>query len=401
MSKIIYDNIDDRNHNILFNLNQLNASSGNDKVLPVRCLYCGKIFLISRKDYLDFVHGSNNLMYCSRRCASLAQRKRVTKPCLNCGKMVTKTKKEAEKYPNFFCCKSCAASYNNKRRKRKNTAKLETKRINQLTRARKKLINTLQKYCTKLKKLNKLNKRNRTRTCSVCGQPTCKHPNICNSGFFVQAKQTNIRSKLEKLGFDISTIGTPNVYKEAFKMFRVLRKLYYDLELSTHDIQKLIGAKSPRSVELLFKLAGITRRSLSDSVKCAVKQNKCHPNVIFKNSFFKQGWHTTWNKKRIFYRSSYELDYALQLDEMHIDYDCECLRIDYFDTQRQKHRIAIPDFYLPQINLIVEIKSSFTYDRQEMVDKSNAYKQLGYNFKLILDHKDYDYCPVTTCRYRI
>ena len=116
MSYSIYGEIVNPNGNLLFTLEQLNHSSYKEKTLPVRCLHCGKIYYISRKDYVDFLHGSNRLRYCSLKCAGLDQRKRVTKPCLNCGKSVTKTEKEAILHPNFFCCKSCAATYNNKRR---------------------------------------------------------------------------------------------------------------------------------------------------------------------------------------------------------------------------------------------------------------------------------------------
>jgi hypothetical protein len=41
---------------------------------------------------------------------------------------------------------------------------------------------------------------------------------------------------------------------------------------------------------------------------------------------------------------------------------------------------------LPETNEIVEIKSSWTYDEQNIKDKFNAYKNLGYKTKLILDH---------------
>lgn len=71
----------------------------------------------------------------------------------------------------------------------------------------------------------------------------------------------------------------------------------------------------------------------------------------------------------------------------------EALRIRYYDTTKQKDRVAIPDFYLPQSNTIVEVKSNHTYDKQNMIDRSEQYQKLGYNFKLILDHQEYNYCP--------
>jgi len=40
--------------------------------------------------------------------------------------------------------------------------------------------------------------------------------------------------------------------------------------------------------------------------------------------------------------------------------------------------------------MIVEIKSEYTLDIQEMKDKVKAYKELGYNFKLILNNEEVD-----------
>ena len=95
--------------------------------------------------------------------------------------------------------------------------------------------------------------------------------------------------------------------------------------------------------------------------------------------------HTSWNGKQIHFRSSYEFEYAKKLDKKRIDYEVETLRIIYWDTQQQKHRYAVPDFYLPSLNMIVEVKGQFFYNRQEMIDKFKVYKKLGYNCKMILD----------------
>ena len=78
-----------------------------------------------------------------------------------------------------------------------------------------------------------------------------------------------------------------------------------------------------------------------------------------------------------------------ELDKAKISYQGEgYLRFEYYDTQMNKKRTAYPDFYLPESNTIVEIKSKFTLNPQNMVDKVKAYKEAGYNFKLILNHKE-------------
>lgn len=71
----------------------------------------------------------------------------------------------------------------------------------------------------------------------------------------------------------------------------------------------------------------------------------------------------------------------------------ESMRIKYWDSVQQKERVAIPDFYLPESNTIIEIKSLFTYNKQNMIDRSIQYQNLGYKFKLILEHQEYNFCP--------
>jgi len=60
------------------------------------------------------------------------------------------------------------------------------------------------------------------------------------------------------------------------------------------------------------------------------------------------------------------------------------LKIKYWDSQLNKERTAIPDFYLPDENLIIEIKSNYTYNKTNIKNKVKAYKKLGYSFKLEL-----------------
>jgi len=94
--------------------------------------------------------------------------------------------------------------------------------------------------------------------------------------------------------------------------------------------------------------------------------------------------------KRVYLRSSYELDFAKILDLQKIDYDVECLRIKYFDTLTNKYKCAIPDFFIPTTNEIFEIKSNWTLNLQNMKDKFLEYERLGYKPHLILEHKEVD-----------
>lgn len=66
-------------------------------------------------------------------------------------------------------------------------------------------------------------------------------------------------------------------------------------------------------------------------------------------------------------------------------YETECLRIKYFDTQKSKFRIAVPDFYIPSTNTIVEIKSSYWLDEVNLADRCMEFEKMGFKFQLVLD----------------
>jgi hypothetical protein len=78
------------------------------------------------------------------------------------------------------------------------------------------------------------------------------------------------------------------------------------------------------------------------------------------------------------------------LDNKKISYKVEEIRLEYFDTLLNKKRVAVPDFFLPDTNELVEIKSDFTLDIQEMLDKFKVYKDSGYIPRLILEHEEID-----------
>jgi len=134
-----------------------------------------------------------------------------------------------------------------------------------------------------------------------------------------------------------------------------------------------------------FKKNGIKLRSVSEATNLAILEGRESPP---SSKCYKNVWHTTWNKNKVYLRSSYELDYAKKLDKLKIEYSVEKIRIKYYDSIKKCTKIAIPDFYLPKSNTLVEIKSTYTYNNINMEDKIKAYLKSGYNFKLILDKKE-------------
>lgn len=274
-----------------------------------------------------------------------------------------------EKRMNKFCSSSCSAKFNNKNRP-----------IKVIEKQKQTLFNTLSLKKENEKLIEK--KKRKRKICKYCGaeKGKCVHPEIC--------KKHQLFNTLSKFGFDLNTIGTSEIYNEYNKAKKIIENEYIK-HINDDELKNKYNYYSGlANFHKILKSLEIETRNLKQSIKEAYLYGKI--NIQTDAFKYKASWHTTWNNKEVFLRSSYEEDYANFLDENKINYDVECLRIKYFDTIKNEYRCAVPDFYLIDNNEIVEVKSNWTMDLQNLKDKFNAYEKLGYKTKLILEHKETD-----------
>ena len=85
------------------------------------------------------------------------------------------------------------------------------------------------------------------------------------------------------------------------------------------------------------------------------------------------------------YQGSYEKDF---IDKYYNKIDIG--KIDPISYFLDKNRFYFPDFFISNINLIIEVKSSYTFKlhKEKNIAKMNRCLELGYNFIFIID-KDY------------
>ena len=278
--------------------------------------------------------------------------------CQNCGKAHDGTYGSGR-----FCSIHCQISFSNKKR---GNLSIETKQ---------KISNSLKKEKNKI--------------CSICGKPFIAKgkEKYCSS----ECKRFSkiIPTFIKYFSFDENIIGTSDIFKEVDRIKNMLYKDYWSDKLSGSLIAKKYDYPNPFNLTgKIFRYLDIPRRNFSEATINAYNENRLSVNIV--NPIYKHGWHTTWNNKQVYLRSSYEFDYAKYLDDNKIEYSVEQLRIPYYNSQLDSIRCAIPDFYLIQSNTIVEIKSEWTLNIQEMKDKFKAYKQLGYNCSLLYEHKEID-----------
>jgi len=190
----------------------------------------------------------------------------------------------------------------------------------------------------------------------------------------------NKSPNLIKLGFDYNN----NSETEFLKIQSMLYTEYHIKCESMLTLMKQFNIPSSRTMDIIFRLFDIEARSFSEGMSNAIVNNRANPQ---SNTTFKIVFHTSWFGETFCLRSSYEEDYAKLLDQSQTKYFVEHLRIKYFHSNQKRYRIAIPDFYLPDTNTIVEVKSLYWLDEDQMRDKKSAYTSLGYKFILNLEHQ--------------
>lgn len=312
------------------------------------------------------------------------------KKCLLCGKVI-----DWENRNNRFCCKSCSASYTNLHKVIKNpeqkALKIKEKRIEFCKTNIPNYSITTEKQRKNTRQHNNLINRNYKDLglikllpgqCFICGEYNCNNL-FCKKHNFQQ-----LIGLVKHVNFNPKVIGTNLVFDEFNKIKEEINDLYWGKGLSAVEIGELFNLNNRGPYNLLMHLE-IPIRTLSESTTNAIKLGKMNYQSNHSNMFLTEN-HLTWYNEVVFLRSSYEIDYANYLDNAKIYYEVENLRLEYFDTQQNKTRIAIPDFYLKDLNTIVEIKSDYTLDIQNMLDKVTTYLNLGYKFSLILEHKEVD-----------
>ena len=291
-----------------------------------------------------------------------------------------------------FCCEHCAKQFSSKQNTEKTKVIKCIRCGKEIIVSKNSSINQLcnnckmQDYKEKLIRNNyKSSKQNPYKRCNICGKIKLKNSK-CK--FCEKHNIQQLKTLIKYFGFDKTKLGTSEVELEFNKIKNKLYDLYWNKHLSSTEIaNKFNYPFASNLVNKVFNYLDIKVKSVQESVAENFIEGRASV-AVNNESNYKAGWHTTWNNKQVYLRSSYELDYANYLDNNNIDYEVEFKHIKYYDTVKHQYRCAIPDFYLTKTNTIVEIKSNWTLDIQNMKDKKLEYLKEGYNFKLILEHKE-------------
>lgn len=318
--------------------------------MELKCELCGDIFV-----------GYKGQRFCTNKCKneylsriykakSEFEYLKNPKNCKYCGKIISYKNRK-----NVFCSRSCATSYNNKLRIRVGWTEEQK---------------------------NRVRKNEQEFLCKYCGKKIQKNASVCHEcKLYVRRIKT-----FQKFGLNDGAL------KDRYeKLKSIIQQDYFENLYSLEMIAKSYEIDLSVVYKIINEEFGGCR-SQSESILLAIKEGRIdlsnNTNHTEKYNFI-SGKHKSWDNKIYSYRSSWEDKYMTELDNQKISYIYEPFTIEYFDSKRNITRYAIPDFFFPDTNEIVELKSSYTLRNQiqEMKDKFESYKKLGYKPKLLLNGK--------------
>lgn len=228
------------------------------------------------------------------------------------------------------------------------------------------------------------------------------HTTLLEEKTIKKIKQTN----LEKYG-DIYPICTKEIRNKAenTKYEKYGDKNYNNrdkyirtcLEKYSKDSTNKVDEIKEKKIKSHLKKYGVINNSMTEECKNKLRQTNLerygveYPMQV-EEFFYKQQKSSLKIKKYkdtdLYYQGTYELDFLNYCEDNNILSIVERGKtINYMFEN--KNKIYYPDFFIDEMNLIIEIKSSYFYKKYEdkNISKKNKCLELGYNYIMILDKK--------------
>lgn len=246
-------------------------------------------------------------------------------------------------------------------------------------------INKKLKYCDYTKNISKYN----IYTCSTkCSNIKYKNTCLKNFGTEYPLQNKDIKEKLSKYFVDKYGVKHPSILSE-FE----LKKQNTNVERYGVKHQMFLEENISKIKNTKFYLYGDENYNNKDKLikTCIEKYGVSNPMKfydIFRKQMISSFKSLLDVDSNLYYQSKYELHFIKYCIKNNINIE-EGLTISYYFKNRKRKYYS--DFYLPDYNLICEIKSSYTMncDYDENIAKKECSINSGYNFLFIID-KDYN-----------
>lgn len=222
----------------------------------------------------------------------------------------------------------------------------------------------------------------------------------------IDIRNKAIATNIEKYGFGCSL---QNDEIKCKKVETVIKNYGVDNILKSSKIREIIkntniekyGVEYPsQSDEIKDKIIktnrekyGVDHSFQADEVKNKIKNTNVEKhgveypsqNTEIFNKIQKNGY-MYGIYENIHYQGTYELDFVKFCKINNIYIENVKFKIEYFDNTTHFYH---PDFFIKKLNLVIEIKSTYTYEMEleKNILKQEATIKSGYNFLFIIDKK--------------
>lgn len=113
-------------------------------------------------------------------------------------------------------------------------------------------------------------------------------------------------------------------------------------------------------------------------------------------SYGKRHTYTTLDNRVLTLRSFLECRVAKFLELNSYQFEYETVEVEYINPTDSKSHKYYPDFYLPQYNLIIEVKPSDRIDESVVISKRQATENCGYNYMFVTEKDLTEYRTLVT-----
>lgn len=234
--------------------------------------------------------------------------------------------------------------------------------------------------------------------CDICGNikklPYQYYNNsIKKGGYFCCSRKCAKHKRSESLNKNYGV----NYPTQSEKIKEKIKKINFERYGVEHNSQRLDIKEKKRKTSL--KNYGVENPSQSSIIKLK-KENTSILNFGVKYYCQSQKFNDTFKiylKKyknfNLHYQSSYELDFLNYCnDNNYIIYVSDYNKSIKYQFNNEE-KIYYPDFFIKNLNLIIEIKSSYWYNKffDKNQAKINCCEKLGYNYLFIIDKNYSDF----------
>ncbi|MCX6742135.1 MAG: hypothetical protein NTX24_03090 [Candidatus Pacearchaeota archaeon] len=159
----------------------------------------------------------------------------------------------------------------------------------------------------------------------------------------------------------------------------------HPIQLESHEKRKKRFEKISKTLRLLGEQGKLPVQNMSEVQKRQIAK-KVSKSLIEGIKSGKIKLSPSWKKVpygKLNLRSYWEGEVAEFLDKNKLDWEYETKKIPYWDTERKREAVTIPDFFIPSKNLIIEVKSNAEFKTQKTKDKMDGIKSKGFDVFLV------------------